>query len=126
MNKNLEKEQKYSEEQIIKEEENIKKLNEKKIGLKRMDLENQKELLKKKYDYEIKYKKDELFREQENEKQLDVNKKTSNRHIEELLVLLNQQTNTKEKIDEILKENEKLSQIIKDKETEIEIENKKL
>ena len=77
-----------------------------------MDLENQKEILKKKYDYEIKYKRGELIREQENEKQMDASKKNSNKHIEELLVLLNQQTNTQEKIDEILKENGKLSQII--------------
>ena len=46
MTQNIENEQKYSEKLIMDEEENIKKLNEKKIELKKKDIENQKVILK--------------------------------------------------------------------------------
>ena len=126
MTQNLEKEQKYSEKLIKDEEENIIKLNEKKLELKKKNIENQKEILKRQNEYEMKYKIDELKREQESEKEMDASNINNNKQIEDLLILLNQQSNIQKDIEENLKENENLKQIINNKENEIEIENKRL
>ena len=55
----------------------------------------------------------------ESEKEMDASNINNNKQIEDLLILLNQQSNIQKDIEENLKENENLKQIINNKENEI-------
>ena len=123
---NLENEKKKTEEIIAQKEENIKQINKKKEELKQMEIDNQIEILKKQQEYEINSKRDELEREKENEEKLSENYKNKHKYIDELFNLLKQHKDTEEKIQIIVQKNEELNQDIKNKENEIEIQNKLL
>ena len=120
----MEKEKKIADEQVEQEEKNIKELHKKTLELKENELENEKEILKIKFEYEMKDKKDILKKEQEENERLMMIKNKNQNQFDQVFQLLNQQTTIKEDYEKILKKNEKISNEINDIEKQIEIQNK--
>ena len=92
--------------------------------MKENELENEKEILKIKFEYEMKDKKDILKKEQEENERLMMIKNKNQNQFDQVFQLLNQQTTIKEDYEKILKKNEKISNEINDIEKQIEIQNK--
>ena len=106
-------------DQIKKEEQNIKEINQQKLELKKKEYENKIDLIKKTNNLLLEKKKAEL--EIENRKTEKKVKPTNHKQLEELVSLLGNENNIKDKIELILKENEDLNEYIKEKEKEIEV-----